>query len=263
MTALSDQVRVLLEEAKDQPHIDTPRLVLADWLMDQGDPRGELMAVQLHLRGLAEDDPRRHELRRRERELLGRHVFDWLGPLADLASGWRFHRGLIRLEARADRLLSDACAELVAAGCFTWVEELHLTDLSVPHLSHPCLADLLGWVPCLDLADNLIGNNGLALLLGLPGLARLRALGLARTRIGQRGAASLASCAHLANLVVLDLSRNSLGDAGALAVAESPHLAGLRRLDLRGNSVNHAGIAALRARFGDRVRLGRRSDEAG
>ncbi|MFO0927224.1 MAG: hypothetical protein U0736_09320 [Gemmataceae bacterium] len=35
MTVLSEHVRVLLREARAEPTIDTPRLVLADRLQDQ------------------------------------------------------------------------------------------------------------------------------------------------------------------------------------------------------------------------------------
>ncbi|MFO0927223.1 MAG: hypothetical protein U0736_09315 [Gemmataceae bacterium] len=61
--------------------------------------------MQMERHRLLPDDTRQVELARRERQLLGRHLFDWLGPLVDLVSEWRFERGLIHLTARADRLV--------------------------------------------------------------------------------------------------------------------------------------------------------------
>jgi hypothetical protein len=74
-------------------------------------------------------------------------------------------------------------------------------------------------------------------------------------RIGEAGAAALAASPHLARLRTLDLQGNQIGDAGAAALASSPHLAGLDELNvLYDNRMKAAGRAALRQRFGGRVR---------
>ncbi|MBL8923669.1 MAG: TIGR02996 domain-containing protein [Myxococcaceae bacterium] len=64
----------LLHVIYERPEDDTPRLVYSDWLQEQGDPRAELLVLQLK--------PRRtgKELRR-ERELVRTHGRAWLGPL--------------------------------------------------------------------------------------------------------------------------------------------------------------------------------------
>ncbi len=68
--------------------------VYADWLADRGDPRGELIAVQLG-RTLDPADP---ELAARERWLLSEYAYEWLGgfawiPESDFAVRW--HWGFI------------------------------------------------------------------------------------------------------------------------------------------------------------------------
>lgn len=68
--------------------------VYADWLAERGDPRGELIAVQLGL----EDDPGSESLRRREVELLEANGYEWLGEFAwskhhDFGAKWR--RGFV------------------------------------------------------------------------------------------------------------------------------------------------------------------------
>ncbi|HEU0030664.1 MAG TPA: TIGR02996 domain-containing protein [Kofleriaceae bacterium] len=59
--------------------------VYGDWLSERGDPRGELVAVQLRL---AESDDA--ALREREAKLLADHAGDWLGELAPLQAGKEF-----------------------------------------------------------------------------------------------------------------------------------------------------------------------------
>jgi uncharacterized protein (TIGR02996 family) len=61
--------QALLRAIHENPADDTPWLVLADWLEEQGDPRAELVRLQQHLRG-DPDDPSRLELEDRARELL-------------------------------------------------------------------------------------------------------------------------------------------------------------------------------------------------
>jgi uncharacterized protein (TIGR02996 family) len=63
----------------------------ADYLMEQGDPRGELIQVQLAL-----EDPRRpagerKDLQKREKELLRRHEEEWLGDLAPFLVRQKHH----------------------------------------------------------------------------------------------------------------------------------------------------------------------------
>lgn len=226
MTVLSNQVRVLLREAKAAPDDDLPRLVLADWLQEQGDPRGELIAVQMQRHRLAADDPRQVELARRERLLLQRHIFDWIGPVIDRVSAWRFERGLIHLEARAEFLVRGWRTELMDT-VLPWVEGARLTEVRLEHLTILRLLLLLDQLVVLDLSDNRLGD-GVVLLTRSPCMKTLR---------------------------WLDLRGNRIGDAGARGLAASPHLPDLWRLDLGGNPIPDEARAALVARFGDRVVL--------
>jgi uncharacterized protein (TIGR02996 family) len=54
----------------------------ADWLIEQGDPRGEFIQVQLALEDQARPAKERRELQKREKDLLKKHVRGWLGELA-------------------------------------------------------------------------------------------------------------------------------------------------------------------------------------
>ena len=68
--------------------------VYADWLADRGDPRSELIAVQL----ARELDPADAELAAREKWLLAEYAYEWLGGFAWIPEGdfsIRWHHGFI------------------------------------------------------------------------------------------------------------------------------------------------------------------------
>src|SRR5262245_51901314 len=102
MNLRDEQLTIFLREIKGRPDDDVPRLILGDWLQDQGDPRGEFICLQVRRARLREDDPEATAMLRRERELLRHHAFDWLGPLVDFASSWEFSRGFVQLDVRWD-----------------------------------------------------------------------------------------------------------------------------------------------------------------
>jgi uncharacterized protein (TIGR02996 family) len=64
----------LLRAVYDAPEDDAPRAVLADYLIERGDPRGELIALQLGERSAAGE--------KRALTLIRKYQKAWLGPLA-------------------------------------------------------------------------------------------------------------------------------------------------------------------------------------
>ncbi len=72
-------VEALLAEVYATPNDDAPRVVLADALLERGDPRGELITLQLARGREGEPSPR-------ELELLKKYGKQWLGPLATVLS---------------------------------------------------------------------------------------------------------------------------------------------------------------------------------
>src|SRR5947209_19860439 len=85
------EVRAFLEDVREHPDEDGPRLILAYGLDDFGDEadraRAELIRVQC---ALARPGRGPGLLRRRQGELLRQYAEDWLGPLAHLAEDWAF-----------------------------------------------------------------------------------------------------------------------------------------------------------------------------
>src|SRR5262245_36493078 len=62
-------------------------MAYADCLSEQGDPRGEFIAVQLALEDPARTPAERKKLQQCEKALLKKHEHEWLGELAPLLLG--------------------------------------------------------------------------------------------------------------------------------------------------------------------------------
>jgi uncharacterized protein (TIGR02996 family) len=80
----------LFEAVRARPGDDEPRLMLADWLTEQGDPRGEFIAVQCEL---AAGSARVAELEAREAALLHEHRAHWEQALPRGVRVDRYERG--------------------------------------------------------------------------------------------------------------------------------------------------------------------------
>ena len=77
----STRMRDLFEKAiAENPDDAAAHAAYADWLTEQGDPRGEFIRVQLALEDETLEPNRRTELRAQEKRLLDAHVREWLGP---------------------------------------------------------------------------------------------------------------------------------------------------------------------------------------
>jgi uncharacterized protein (TIGR02996 family) len=66
----------------DDPHDLASWCAYADYLAEQGDPRGEFMQVQIALEDEKRTQVERTTLKKQEAKLLKEHEKDWLGPLA-------------------------------------------------------------------------------------------------------------------------------------------------------------------------------------
>ncbi|MBL8800196.1 MAG: TIGR02996 domain-containing protein [Planctomycetia bacterium] len=89
----------LLRTIIDQPDDDTPRLIYADWLEEQGEqPRAELIRVQVEAADLFRrryDVQRAIGLRDRGFALLRQHEKHWAREFQPYVENWTFERGFI------------------------------------------------------------------------------------------------------------------------------------------------------------------------
>ncbi len=238
------QLDAFLQAVKDDPDDDAPRLLLADWLEDQGDPRGEFIRVQCLRARLPGRDPRNRVLVDREAVLLAEHGAAWLGPW--VIEPWmiggesRFRRGLLEVGLAAEDLWA---ASAFTEEAFAWVESLRLWSRTFPIIDRLAKASFLNRLSALDLSNNRYID--LAALTDCPNVANLRKLRLSANPLGRTGASQIAGTPYLARLKVLELSSTRLGDEGVLALTASPHLMELASLNLAYNEITDAGAAAL------------------
>jgi uncharacterized protein (TIGR02996 family) len=249
MATSRPEVVAFLQAIKEQPEDDTPRLILADWLEERSDPRGELLRLQVTLARLIPGTKAwwtRHDQELRLRKL---HEKDWLGPLADLADSYTLQRGLVQLTLTVEDFLGDRVVELAETETFAWVDGVRLTQgvglpwsRQMPRLvESPLLAGLNG----LNLGNEGIDGFGASLLADCPHLANLTVLELYGNRIGESGVPALAASPYLAKLTTLDLDGCLTGDEEVWALAGSPHWDRLTTLQLRSNRIGDAGVEAL------------------
>jgi uncharacterized protein (TIGR02996 family) len=99
------------------------------------------------------------------------------------------------------------------------------------------------------------GDEGARALAGSPHLRNLSVLRFSTCRIGDSGVEALAESEVLAKVTHLHLPYNDIGGEGALALVRAPHLGQLQVLELDGDDLGAAALEALRARFGERLRL--------
>jgi uncharacterized protein (TIGR02996 family) len=224
-----------------EPDADAPRLICADWLDEQGDPRGGFIRVQCRLASLPPDDPARADLEDEEHALLARHGAEWSAPFEGFADEWRFRRGFVEdASLSAEALLAHGEA-LFATG------PLRRLQLRVPAGQGREVfgCPLLARVEALDLGGWMRRDNCLPTMLASPYLTRLRCLGLAFATLEWAGVQALVQAPVTAGLEELDLSGNhGLADraARALATAAAPRL---RRLSLSGTAVTWRGLHDL------------------
>lgn len=114
----------LLEAVYADPESDAPRLVYADHLQELGDPRGELIALQLVAKRTTAQNKRIAELQKDKKQ-----VARWLGPLSAIAQDPVFERGF--LSRCTFELVTPAHRALLSHPALATIEELRCTDGSV------------------------------------------------------------------------------------------------------------------------------------
>src|SRR5215469_2037941 len=100
----------------------------ADYLAEQGDPRGELIQVQLALEDEKKAPEERKRLQKREGELLKAHLRDWLGELAP------------HLLDAEERKWGDQTEYRFSRG---WIDRVQIVNLSAPLAEAFCRTPLL------------------------------------------------------------------------------------------------------------------------
>jgi uncharacterized protein (TIGR02996 family) len=277
----SDKGRDFLEVILAHPDEDTPRLLYADWLDEQGDAaRAEFIRVQIERARLPHWAARQVRLRARERELLDNHGPRWMKELPKIKGvTWeRFRRGLVGTASFS----SFAVFQASAAACWAaapieavsvpWPRrhEPPETAPAIPGLRELSMvggafeviettrlgeAPLLSTLWALNIRECNLRADAFRVLVTSPHLANLKALRVPFNSLGNSGVHALCRSGSVTSLEVLDLSeRASYGRYGEDPIVDAEGmevlaawrgLVSVRSLTLSGSNVDRRGLRAL------------------
>ncbi len=231
-----------LQEIIAHPRDDAPRLIYADWLEEQGDPRAEFIRTQCELARLPDDAPQRPALESREAQLLNQYGAVWLGLLPPKLRRPHFRRGFVET---AEASLTDYLAEHPHWRQAAPILELRLQADRVSRdqwRSFAACPDLAA-VTVLDLrrnegASSVDGNSSptpdeFAALLESPMIHSLTALRLANSLVREPILERLSHWLGLHRLTELAISSGGLETQAARPLIRSPYLTGVTHLWLR------------------------------
>ncbi len=216
---MSDEA-ALLAAILAHPDEDTPRLMFADWLEENGQPeRAEFIRIQC-----APDADEAAE--ERAAELENRNRSKWLAGLPQFPGArWEFRRGFPEYLDVSGKLMLERYDAFVR----------------VP------------WLRCLSL--HALRGRGLAGdFANRPWNSRWVELEF-DADTSSRDVVVLVNCPQVSQLRRIELVMNVITPDVIAALAKSPHLEHIRRLHLYGDR-DDPRFALLRERFGDRLAIG-------
>jgi uncharacterized protein (TIGR02996 family) len=250
----------LLRAAREDPADVSRRLVLADWLEDNGDEADSARAELIRLQCRLEPQPLfpappgpfvvparsagQAALLRRQDQLLTRYGRTWLGPLAELALSWDFRRGMAQLDLDARTLQSHRAAQVAGSEKWAWVEGVRLHGLTNRHLAQLSGCPPLAGVTAVTLTTD-VRRSDMRTLVRTSWFAGLGELDLGRACVSDRALAVLGGSTRPLALERLGLCRSHLTSQAARELAHSRLLGGLTVLDLRHNRLGDSAIEAL------------------
>ena len=272
---MESSAEFLAEIARHPRDLDA-RLVYADWLEEQGDPRGEFIRTQCELAEPSDDLDRRELLDRRQEQLRGQHERAWVDGLRDQVMGWTFRCGFVEsVEMTAEQFLRHADAVFAATPLRSLIV-LEATSLLDRIVAHPRIAELEGFhversqlstsdtqalaaVPFVRLVSlrlsgcRLVDETFMPLLdLNVP---TLRDADFSANRLRNHAFAAMAVSRAFLQVEELNMMSNEIRQTGARQFALSRGFQNLKQLDVRRNPLGLAGVQPLFERFGEALRF--------
>ncbi len=229
-----------LQDIVNNPEDEAVRLIYADWLEEQGNPRGEFIRVQCQLARWAGDSTDWREwamitrnlkhLRQREKALLAEHAPAWKTALGVAHLTVEFRRGFVER-------LQISPKEFVQRG-MEYRQRMPLREVDFFRRDLPMIE--LAACPLLERLSSVtfsrhLSNSDLAAFVSSSHLRHLERLTLMGTLIGDLGVQALAESPLFAQMTALDLRSCRITIAGLRALLESSHWGRLRHLDFREN----------------------------
>lgn len=248
--SVGDGGQALLEGVLADPDDDALRLVYADWLTEQGDPRGELIAVQCALARLAPTDAGRKPLEERQWALLSLHQEPWKKALGPELVNVKFRRGFIEEATLSVEAFVDKAEVIFAREPLKSLQIYNVGAEGAALLAaSPWLRKLSGlrFSSTNGASELALGLEGLGLLLGSRHLGALHSLSLAGQTADDLGVLILAKLgpAALPQLQSLQLTDDRLSAVGVEALCATKWFRRLRRVSLADNALREVGVEAL------------------
>ena len=168
----------LLTAVLANPDADEPRDRLSELWMRTGDPRGELISVQMKLARQQGNGP---QLRKRAREMIEKHGRQWSGGIADLVDKFYFRRGFvehIQVEASAFLQIAETLYALAPIRHLTLTGAHAVANdlFASPHLSR---------IVSIALEHCGLTDDDATLMAASPHMSRVRWLVLGWNEIGR------------------------------------------------------------------------------
>jgi uncharacterized protein (TIGR02996 family) len=212
-----------LKDIAKNPEDDTPRLVFADWLEENGEPeRAAFIRLQCRLATMGKYDLERYGLEAEEAGLLAKHAKQWLKPLSHITTAIEFRRGFPhRFSLTASKF------HQIGAEPFTIAPTLREYRVLQP------------------------GGGGWDQMLDCPAMEKVTILDAGhQPGVTIERTKALAASKRLRNLRELNLADVALSRT-VTDIAHSQHLAKLQKLNVHGCGLGGGGLDTLlnRSRF--------------
>lgn len=230
-----------------EPEDSTQRLILADWLEDNGQPdRARFIRLQCRVADWVPDWQERQALLAQCEAECEQHARTWLGDLENQCEHVEFVRGLARVWVHSNVFCNRKFRETFAAQAGTaLIESLRVTHAK--KIRRIAAQSSLSLVPSLSLAGLQLPDAELAELLESPHLEGLTALDLSNNQLTPAAIANLARSPVFARLTRLEIRNNPLDDSALLGLLRAAQKTRLRELDPVGPAYSETALARLAA----------------
>ena len=160
--AASSQEDAFLQTILEHPDDDIPRLVFADWLEEQGNPRGAFIRLQCERAKLTQHDSAWKDLLAQEAALLREFDAEWSKPVLRYVDEVHYRRGFVEhIRVSAMKLLKTADRLFRAAPVSSIRLELNVSKNLLPGIAE---SPWLAHVSELDLSHEQSGTKDLQTL---------------------------------------------------------------------------------------------------
>jgi uncharacterized protein (TIGR02996 family) len=243
-TPIPDEQAALLAAIVAHPDDDTPRLVYADWLQENGDEeQAQFIRDSIQIEWLEDyEDDRRERMAKRLDGAAVRNGERWVEQLGVRPHDLVYDRGMVEgvIYEGVEFFLADAPLLFARVP----VRSVVLDEIGGYDLMSDPLSKLAGMRELARLRDLRLSNRGYPVFsegwerfITSPYLVNLQELAVESVALTDEDALAFDRCNSLHRIEELSLVGNQLTAVGALTVVRSPHLSNLTRLKLWHNAI--------------------------